>query len=232
MKKFFLFAAAAIAALSVNAKVISFAGIVDKTDATVAQSSFEAGFETVNIYAKGAANSGGTAYCAEVYQKEGTVSWDSTMMYLPAYDQVYFTFKDATPDKLVAKAWADYIQPNGKAMCLVITGLSAGNKVTLNLKDALNKETLIEGATVESDMLNAKAVELTVAADADEIRVYSKSVDGKSDAKWKLVSVEVPGAQAINNVDATVKAQKIFENGQLVIIKNGVRYNALGEVMR
>ena len=34
--------------------------------------------------------------------------------------------------------------------------------------------------------------------------------------------------QGVENVDATVKAEKRFENGQLVIIKNGVRFNALG----
>ncbi len=34
--------------------------------------------------------------------------------------------------------------------------------------------------------------------------------------------------QAIDNVEVTEKAVKTFENGQLVIIKNGVRYNALG----
>ena len=36
------------------------------------------------------------------------------------------------------------------------------------------------------------------------------------------------GVEAVENVNATVKAIKTIENGQLVIIKNGVRYNALG----
>lgn len=226
MKKFFLFAAAVVAAMAVNAKVISFAGIIDKTDEATAKSSFEAAFGTQNISVKGAPNSKNTAYCAEVWQTIGTANWDSTMMYLKTDDQVYITFKDASNDKLVAKAWADYIQPNGKAMCLVITGISSGDKVTLNLKEALNKETMIEGATVESDMLEGTAIELT--ANADEIRVYSKNIAGDADAKWKLVSVEVPGTQAIDNVNASEKAVKTFENGQLVIIKNGIRYNALG----
>ena len=37
---------------------------------------------------------------------------------------------------------------------------------------------------------------------------------------------------AIDNADAAVKAIKTFENGQLVIIKNGVKYNATGAVIR
>ena len=38
MKKFFLFAAAAIAAMTVNAKVVNFAGLIDKTDAEILRS--------------------------------------------------------------------------------------------------------------------------------------------------------------------------------------------------
>ena len=36
---------------------------------------------------------------------------------------------------------------------------------------------------------------------------------------------------AIENTQATEKAIKAIENGQLIIIKNGVRYNALGAVL-
>ena len=42
------------------------------------------------------------------------------------------------------------------------------------------------------------------------------------------VRIEKLASQGVEDVNAAVKAQKIFENGQLVIIKNGVRYNALG----
>lgn len=37
---------------------------------------------------------------------------------------------------------------------------------------------------------------------------------------------------AIDNVETGVNAQKVIENGQLVIIKNGVRYNAAGQEVR
>ena len=37
---------------------------------------------------------------------------------------------------------------------------------------------------------------------------------------------------ALNNVDETENVQKLFENGQVVILKNGVRYNALGTVLK
>ena len=35
-----------------------------------------------------------------------------------------------------------------------------------------------------------------------------------------------------SNLSATVKAAKVIENGQLIIIKNGVRYNALGAMVK
>ena len=37
---------------------------------------------------------------------------------------------------------------------------------------------------------------------------------------------------AIDNANANVKAVKVIENGQLFIIKNGVKYNAIGEVVK
>ena len=72
MKKFFLFAAAAVAALTVNAKVINFAEIIDKTDAASAKSSCDAAFSLINLTSEGKPNSKGTAYCAEITQTEGT----------------------------------------------------------------------------------------------------------------------------------------------------------------
>ncbi|MBQ4394648.1 MAG: hypothetical protein II825_05050 [Paludibacteraceae bacterium] len=42
------------------------------------------------------------------------------------------------------------------------------------------------------------------------------------------VSIEKLQGQGVENTDAAAKAVKFFENGQLVILKNGVKYNALG----
>lgn len=227
MKKFFLFAAAVAAAMTVNAKVISFADIVYNSSADSAVIGFNSAFVYDNININGAANSAGDSYLVEVKQAEATTEWDVTLLELKADNQVYFTFKDGSANKLVMKAYKEYVQPNGKAACMVITGLNDGDKVKITLKKALNKETMIEGATVESDKFNGTEIELTAAA--EEIRVYSKNIAGDADAKWQVISVEVPdGAQGIENVNNAVKAEKFFENGQLVIIKNGVRYNALG----
>ncbi len=230
MKKFFLFAAAAIAALSVNAKTITFSGIIDKTDAASAQSSFEAAYNVTNITVEGKANSSATAFYAEVKQTTATDAWGTTTAKLKSDAQVWFDFKDANNDKVVAKAWADYIQPNGKSMAIVISNLNIGDQVTINLKESLGKKAAVEGTVEEdADFTNDATVVLT--AMANEIRIYSRTPDeNPADAKWKLVSVEVPGggSQGVENTNAAVKAEKFFRNGQLIIRKNGVEYNALG----
>ena len=42
------------------------------------------------------------------------------------------------------------------------------------------------------------------------------------------VGIEKLSVQGVENVGDNAKAVKTFENGQLIILKNGVRYNALG----
>ena len=46
--------------------------------------------------------------------------------------------------------------------------------------------------------------------------------------KLEVTYPEKGGATAINNTEAAVKAQKVIENGQIFILKNGVKYNVLG----
>ena len=46
--------------------------------------------------------------------------------------------------------------------------------------------------------------------------------------KLEVTYPEKGGATAISNTEAEVKAQKVIENGQIFILKNGVKYNVLG----
>ena len=55
-----------------------------------------------------------------------------------------------------------------------------------------------------------------------------------SDHKWYNITL-TPGTElptALDNVDTTVAPAKAIVNGQLVIIKNGVQYNATGAVVK
>ena len=53
-----------------------------------------------------------------------------------------------------------------------------------------------------------------------------------NDWDWESLTYQAPGATAIDNTDAAAKAVKFFENGQLIILKNGVRYNAQGAIVK
>lgn len=46
------------------------------------------------------------------------------------------------------------------------------------------------------------------------------------------VAAEVQKETALDDVEGEVKVQKVIENGQVIIIKNGVRYNTLGAVIK
>lgn len=226
MKKLFFLAAALVAAVSMNAETVNF-GVVDKTSDVTAKSSFEAAFDLANATVAAAWNSSQTSGVAEIYQTEATTDYETTVITPKGSTHVSLVAKDGNANKLVYKAYDDYIQPNGKASALKITGLTNGQKVKITLKDALNKEAAIEGATVTSSMLDNTEIELV--ASAATIMVYSKNGDGSADAKWKLKTVEIVDdqPQAVENVEA-VKTVKTIENGQMVIIRNGVKYNANG----
>lgn len=50
-------------------------------------------------------------------------------------------------------------------------------------------------------------------------------------AGCSVEKIEEPGTSAVDNVVVNKQATKFFENGQLVIMKNGIRYNAQGQVL-
>jgi hypothetical protein len=50
-------------------------------------------------------------------------------------------------------------------------------------------------------------------------------------AGGSVEKIEEPGTSAVDNVVINKQATKFFENGQLVIMKDGIRYNAQGQVL-
>jgi len=67
-----------------------------------------------------------------------------------------------------------------------------------------------------------------VVAEGGHSKVRIKEKEGGYRLAKILVHAFRGEDHAVDNVNATIKAVKTIENGQLVIIKNGVRYNALG----
>ena len=50
-------------------------------------------------------------------------------------------------------------------------------------------------------------------------------------AGCSVEKISEPGTSAVDNVVVNEQATKFIENGQLVIMKNGIRYNALGQAL-
>lgn len=112
-----------------------------------------------------------------------------------------------------------YLQPNGDSDRGVSLSVYGGEPV----------EFKASGAKIDG-IRPAYAAEFDLAAGSyDAGDVVIKLIVNTSNIFG--VAIQNLQAQAIDNVEAGVKTVKTFENGQLVIIKNGVKYNALGAAL-
>jgi len=111
-----------------------------------------------------------------------------------------------------------YYQPNGDS--------ERGVEVYVYGESVSGKDLTASGVKIDG-IRPAYAGEITLAAGSyDAGDVVIKLVVNTSNIFG--VRIDQLQGQGVENVLDAVKAVKTFENGQLVIIKNGVRYNALG----
>ena len=228
MKKFFLFAAAAIAALTVNAKVVDLTAIGTTIDQwTVGEATLN---ETESKPADG----------KYVYDIKGGVASES---FINAEPNVVFQIKNGSDKK---KAFVVYpgkcYEFGGKNGILILKGTSAGDAIKLtvaakggtaaNFVDAAGAYPKNAVAVSTDLVLPAKGSE---GADEDgyvwKVLEYT-SAGGDVEIKefaggYRIKAIQIGATQGIDNVEA-VKAEKFYRDGQLIIRKNGVEYNALG----
>jgi len=234
MKKFFLFAAAAVAAMTINAQVY------DLNEMNFAQSDLT----VVN----GTITDNASKSYFEVKNNEGETV-ELSIAQLPG---IKFTYKNSA----VKTAFKVYyitesnakgkIQMDGNQRDVVFSNVPVGATIVLYVNSkgstgaqfidsdkgtaftgavAVNPSaagigTALPGKDNETDMY---PIELT--AIANEV-VVRETAGG-----YILHKIQILGSQDIENTNAEVKTIKRYENGQLVIIKNGVKYNALGTVI-
>lgn len=229
MKKFFLFTAAVVAALTVNAKVIDLSAIGTAiSDWTISEATLNNDNSDPD---KG----------KFVYDIKAGVPSES---FINAAPDVVFQIKNGS-DK--AKAFVVYpgkcYEFGGKNGILIIKGTAAG--------DAIKLTVAAKGSTASNFADEAGAFPVNAVAVSADLTLPAKGSDGADEQGyvWKeleytalggevqikefaggyrISKIQVGAGQGVENINADVKAVKTFENGQLVIIKNGVRYNALG----
>ena len=239
MKKFFLFAAAAVAAMTINAQTVvvlnEVANYIDfqalsEADAAMTSSvvTSTAPYELANgSKLVGFQKSDGT----EAENKWNVKESYNTTMPTPTWDGVdslkagtMFRAASGTTIELGAfttKAEGKlvvYYQPNG----------DSERGVEVYVYGELVEGSNLTGAGTKIDGIRpAYAGEITLAAGSyDAGDVVIKLVVNTSNIFGVRID-QIQGA-GVDNVMDNAKAIKTFENGQLVIIKNGVRYNALG----
>lgn len=231
MKKIFLFAAAVVAAMTVNAKVVDLTAVgTTIADWTITEA-------TLN------ATNSDEAAGKYVYDIKANVASES---FIKAEPNVVFQIKN-TSDK--AKAFVVYpgkcYEFGGKNGILIIKGTAAGDAIKLTVAaKGSTAANFTDAAGVYPKNAVAVSTDLTLPAKAagaegaDEQGYIWKEIEYTSlggdveikefDGGYRIKAIQVGALQAVDNVFDGAKAVKTFENGQLIILKNGVRYNALG----
>lgn len=233
MKKFFLFAAAIAATLTANAVVYDLAEMnfaqsdLTVTNGTISDNSSKSYFEVKNTAGE-------------------TV--EMTVAQLP---NMKFSYKNSS-EKTAFKVYyitdgvnaKGKIQMDGNQRDITFTNVNVGDIITLYVNSKGDtgaqfvdgdKGTAFTGAVAVNP--NATGIATALPGKANETDPYEIKVQAISSTViiretvggYVLHKIEVASAsQGINNTKMGEKAVKVFENGQLVIIKNGVRYNAIG----
>ncbi|MBR0195794.1 MAG: hypothetical protein IJQ32_06120 [Paludibacteraceae bacterium] len=240
MKKFFLFAAAVATAMTINAQKVvvlnEVANYIDFQALSVSDPAMTSSVVTSTAPYQlangsklvGFQKSDGTEAENKWNVKEAynttmpTPTWDGvdslkagTMFRAASGTTIELgAFQTKAEGKLVV-----YYQPNGDS--------ERGVEVYVYGESVTGKD--LTGSGVKIDGIRpAYAGEITLAAGSyDAGDVVIKTVVNTSNIFG--VRIEALGAeQGINNTNASVKAEKFFRNGQLIIRKNGVEYNAIG----
>ncbi len=229
MKKIFLFAAAVVAAMTINAKVVDLTTVGTTIDEwTISEATLNNG-ESKPDEGK------------YVYDIKGGVA---SVSYIKNFADVTFTIQNGSDKN---KAFVVYpgkcYEFGGKNGILTLENTTAGDKIVLTVAAKGSTASNFEDAAGAYPK-NAVAVstDLTLPAKgsegADEQGYVWKTLEytslgGNVEIKefaggYRIKAVQIGDAQAIENTNATVKSEKFFRDGQLIIRKNGVEYNALG----
>ena len=231
MKKFFLFAAAAIAAITVNAAVydlneMTFAqSDLTVTGGTITDNASKSYFEVKNnegetvvmkisklpniefSYKNSAVKTAFKVYYITESNSKGKIQMDG--------NQRDVTIKNVTPgDKIVL--WVNSKGDTGAQFTDNDKGTAFTGAVAVN-PSAAGIGTPLPGKANETDMY---PIELTAISDVVVIR---ETVGG-----YILHKIQIGGTQGVENVEGAAKVEKFYRDGQLIIRKNGVEYNALG----
>ena len=236
MKKFFLFAAAIVAAMTINAKVVDLTAVGT----------------TIDEWTLGAQASLNTEKSDEPkakYVYDITGGDEANETFITAEPSVVFQTKNSSKKEGAFSIYpAKCFEFGGKNGILVLKGTTAGDKIILTVAAKGSTAANFEDAagTFPKNAV-ALSTDLTLPIkdkDKAETEGYDKegyfwktleyqSLGGEVQIKefaagYRISQIQVGAGQGIDNTNAAVKVEKYYRDGQLVIRKNGVEYNVLG----
>ena len=138
-------------------------------------------------------------------------------------DGYYLNGSHADWEVAKLKNYAFTVNPDNAEEYQLTTTLTVGQKI---------KPVLVESGAVKTWFPETGGDYEVDAAHAGEKVVYFRPV---VNAEWTMCGGHIfiaENEQSIDNTAVEAKVVKFFENGQLIIIKNGVKYNAQGAVVR
>ena len=224
MKKFFLFAAAAVAALTINAQTYDFA-----------EFAFAEADLTVSNGSKAFNDSKG-------YWEIKNAAGETVVMTIAGLPNVEFSYKNSSEKTAYTVKPNGYVCFNGDQRDLTFKGIAAGKYITLTVgskgstpnsfEDSESKGAGLTGLSWVSGNKTQPAKSSEVVYEDIVVRVTSSSAatlrcTAGGYNLTKIVISDNGPSQGIDNVEA-VKVEKFYREGQLIIRKNGVEYNALG----
>ena len=226
MKKFFLFAAAVAAALSVNAETLTFEADTVKTagtwsngykwelntfDVMLVDTKGKFQIDANNAYFGDAENYVKLEASLKTGGKTATSGENSIMIKAYQSEKLYIaarTGSNSATDRNII------VTQDGKELINKILLESEAVKVKGMDKDNPEKETNIYPIL----SCDVTAGDIVISYPVNGVNIYAIALGG---------GIEHGASQGIDNVEA-VKAEKFYRDGQLIIRKNGVEYNALG----
>lgn len=231
MKKFFFFAAALVAAATINAETYDFSKYATEADWVVTSATKNTAESTADKL---------------VYDIAGEVE---AVVYPKGVENIKFTIKNgsAKPKAIVINLGNSF-EFGGKNGIIKLSGVQIGASIKLvvaakgskpaDFADATNAYP--KGAIAISTDLTCPA-KGSGAEGADEKGYVWKTLEYQASSSnveikefnggYRISSLTIGGETAIDNTAVEAKATKYMENGALVIVKNGVKYNALGAVI-
>ena len=231
MKKFFLFAAAVVAAMTINAQVYDLAGMnfaeADLTvvNGTITDNASKSYFEVKN-------NEGETVELSIAQLPNIKFTYKNSAV-KTAFKVYYITESNAKGKIQMDGNQRDVVFSNVPVGATIVLWVNSKGSTGAQFKDS-DKGTAFTGAVAVNP--DAAGIGSALPGKDNETDAYPIELTAMSNevivretaGGYILHKIEIGGKQAIDNIEADVKTVKTFENGQLVIIKNGVKYNALG----